>query len=123
MRKFSNGKGRGEFCQQFTGTGATLHITIQNGGTIFSNTFADGSAGNVEVSAGALLIDRQGAGSTGISSEALTESTGNAGSVVDIVGTERAMFELDGANIIQSAFEEGARFAGLSCRRYLQITP
>ena len=63
-------------------------ISIQNGGSITSDTFAPGDGGNIVISAGQLLIDQQGSSVfTGVSSEATLGSTGNAGNVeVNVTG-------------------------------------
>ncbi|MFH0726597.1 MAG: filamentous hemagglutinin N-terminal domain-containing protein [Pseudomonadota bacterium] len=61
--------------------GADL-IEVLNGGVISSDTYASGDAGGVEIEAGSLRIDRQGASKfTGISSDANSGSSGKAGTV------------------------------------------
>lgn len=60
--------------------------TLRNSAWISSDTYATGDAGTVTVRSGSLLIDGQGS-ATGISSEALVGSSGNAGLVsVEVAG-------------------------------------
>jgi filamentous hemagglutinin family protein len=65
---------------------ARTHLTIIDGGTVTSSTYAAGHAGTVKVSAGDMLVDGQGA-VTGIFSNAKF-GTGSAGNVeVNVAGT------------------------------------
>jgi len=57
-------------------------LELINGALISSTTFAQGNAGNLEIKAGKLRIDRQGADSvTGILSDASINSSGDAGTI------------------------------------------
>ncbi|MCX7168849.1 MAG: hypothetical protein NTY41_00780 [Proteobacteria bacterium] len=67
---------------------ATENLSITNGGRISSLTFASGNAGSVKISAGSMAIDGQGRNyPTGIASDAIAGSTGNAGSI-DVTARE-----------------------------------
>ncbi len=58
-------------------------LQLLNGGSIRSVTFAAGDAGSVSVSAGNLIVDRQGSDYfTGVTSSAEKGSEGNAGQVI-----------------------------------------
>ena len=82
-------------------------LEIMNGGTISSDTFTVGNAGNITISAGEFKIDGQGAQNlfTGITSQASAGSQGDAGTVkVDVTG----LLELiNGAEISSSTWSEG----------------
>ena len=57
-------------------------VTLQNVGSISTDTSAEGDAGNIQLTANQLLIDgRDREFSTGISSSAVSDSTGNAGTI------------------------------------------
>jgi len=71
-----------------SGAGGNINLTVADtlsvlhGGEIRAATFAEGDAGTVTISAGNLLVDRQGSEFlTGISSDASTGSTGTGGDV------------------------------------------
>ena len=79
--------------------------TILDGGAISSETFSEGNAGNVVVSAGQLLIDRQASDAfTGILS--ITESAGNGGDVAVTV-VEQATI-INGGEVSTGATDEGS---------------
>jgi filamentous hemagglutinin family protein len=82
-------------------------LLIQSGGLIGSETGSDGSAGSVGVQAGSLTI--QGAGNaalfTGITNQAGSGSTGNAGSVV--VHVVNALTIQNGGAISSNTFAAG----------------
>jgi filamentous hemagglutinin family protein len=66
------------------------NLSLVNGGQISADTFSDGIGGKVTVRAGGISIDGQGSirggdgyGTTGISSNAYVDSSGNAG-IVDV---------------------------------------
>ena len=80
--------------------------TIKNGGEINSNTFSEGNAGSVTLSAGQLLIDGQESDNfTGITSQAATGSTGNAGSLE--INVEELATITDAGEVSTAAFGEG----------------
>jgi filamentous hemagglutinin family protein len=75
-----------------TGNGGTVTVRaddlqLRDGGAISSDTFARGDAGEVRVEAERLLVSRDGAAFfTGISSDAVQRSTGDAGTVTVVAG-------------------------------------
>lgn len=81
--------------------------TIQNGGIISTSTFAEGNAGNIQLSANQLLIDAQNSErDTGIASSAGITSTGNAG-MIDISISDLATI-LSRGRIDTSTFSQGS---------------
>ncbi|MGR9052374.1 MAG: beta strand repeat-containing protein, partial [Gammaproteobacteria bacterium] len=81
-------------------------LSILNGGSISTDTYATGSAGSVSVDAGEILIDRRGtAMATGIFSRALNQATGNAGSVGVISRNKLSI--LNGGTVNSSTFADG----------------
>ena len=80
-------------------------MQVMNGGGIASDTFAQGNAGTVTVTAGSLIIDSQGFTEwmTGVSSSA--SSTGKAGGVVVNVSGE--MQVLNGGEVSSGTFAQG----------------
>ncbi|MFA6899944.1 MAG: hypothetical protein WC256_07020 [Desulfurivibrionaceae bacterium] len=79
---------------------------LLNGGIIASDTYSQGNAGTVHVSAGNLMVDAGGCGSfTGISSDANADSNGDAGSVMVAVSGEATL--LNGGTISSSTFSQG----------------
>jgi len=82
------------------------NLDIVNQAEIGSNTFADGNAGEVFIQAGNLYIDGKNAdGLTGISSQAVSNSTGNAGSVDIKIADKIEIF--DRGVISSSTFSAG----------------
>jgi filamentous hemagglutinin family protein len=81
-------------------------LTVRSRGSISSDTFGSGDAGDVVVTADSLLIEGNNVdGFTRIASSALNTSTGNAGKVtVDVAGT---MSIVDGGNISSETFGPG----------------
>lgn len=81
------------------GNAGSIHITspgalnLINRGKIVTSTYGPGSAGDIQVATGTLLLDgRDNAGSTGIFSTADISSIGNAGTVhVDVAGDARIL--------------------------------
>jgi hypothetical protein len=82
-------------------------LDILGGGSISSNTFGSGDAGRVDVEAGgALTVDGRGSGGlTGIASEAVAGSQGDAGSVR--VESKGRLAVLDGGLISSSTLAAG----------------
>jgi len=81
-------------------------MRVLNGGVISSDTWGSGDAGSVTMTAGSLILDRQGSnGFTGIDSTAEPGSTGKAGSVVIDVGGE--MWVLNGGVVASSTLAQG----------------
>jgi filamentous hemagglutinin family protein len=58
------------------------NLDVIGGGAITTGTLSSGNAGAVHIGAGTLLIDGRGINTTGVASQAQSESSGNAGSVV-----------------------------------------
>ena len=88
-------------------------IELLRGGQISSDTFAQGDAGSVNVTAKQIMIDGSGYvgnAATGISSSAQPGSLGNAGKVS--VTTTDTVKLLDGGQISSSALEHSLRNAG-----------
>ncbi len=87
---------------------ASRGIHLTNGGQISSLAFAQGNAGLVSVSAATLTADGSGFGFTGVFSQALRGTTGNAAGVdVSVVGK---LTLLNGAEIVSGS--EGAGHGG-----------
>jgi len=80
-------------------------LEVINGAQISSSTFASGNAGNLTVSAGSLKIDQQLGGFTGIISDTLYNSEGNAGTVN--VTVDGVLELVNGAEISSSTFANG----------------
>ena len=84
----------------------TDQLTLTDGGVIRSSTFAKGHAGKVTVKAGQLLIDHQNSVSfTGITTDALPGSRGNAGDVS--VQAKDQLTVINGGEISSSTFSTG----------------
>ena len=85
---------------------AADRVTLRSGGEISSDTSGGGNAGNVTIAAGRLSIDRQGSGSvTGISSQANSGSTGNAGMVS--ITVDDLLEVVNGGQVSSSTYAAG----------------
>ena len=86
---------------------ATGHIAIRGGSFISSDTETVGNAGSVSVKAGSMTLDGQGAGSTGISSDAMSSpsSYGSGGNVAVTVSGHLSL--LNGASISSDTYDVG----------------
>lgn len=88
----------------------SIHVddqfNILNGSLVSASTFATGDAGNIEISAKNIELNRQGSsGLTTVSSSALTDSTGNAGSInIDV---SESLLILNGGVISSSTRGQG----------------
>jgi filamentous hemagglutinin family protein len=81
-------------------------LEVLNGGQISSDTYGTGDAGDVEIEAERLRIDRQGADAfTGITSRAVHSSLGNAGAVT--IRATNLLEILSGGQILSSTFASG----------------
>ena len=81
-------------------------LEVLNGGSITSDTFSEGHAGDVIIEAATLRIDRQGSESvTGISSDANSSSQGNAGTVQ--INVSALLEVINGGSITSSTFSDG----------------
>ena len=81
-------------------------LTLIDGGVVSTSTSGSGNAGSVKVSAGNIVIDgRDGVEFTAISSQAVTGSTGHAGSV-EIAALGNVSI-LSGGEISSSTFAAG----------------
>lgn len=83
---------------------ATQNLTVLNGGSIDSNTFATGDAGTIRVSAKNITLDGQGKVAA-ISSSAYPDSSGHAGSV-EITATQN-LSVLNGGNVFSDTHASG----------------
>jgi large exoprotein involved in heme utilization and adhesion len=81
-------------------------LSVLNGGVISSSTNTKGDAGLVRVKAGSIMIDGQGSSDyTGIFDEAVSGSTGNAGSI-ELTATGK-LSVVNGGQISSSTFGAG----------------
>jgi len=92
-----------------TGSAGNIDVTVNgtalilNGGVISTATFSSGNAGTVKVAAGSLTIDRKGSSNfTGISSDTLLGSAGDAGNIV--VNASRDLSLLRGGDISSATY-------------------
>ncbi len=81
-------------------------ISVLNEGIISSNTFAEGDAGLIDIKAKEVLIDGKGSNKlTIVSSSAITNSTGNAGTVS--INSDSLLTVSNGAKINSDTFATG----------------
>jgi hypothetical protein len=86
---------------------ASGSIHLVRGATISSDTYTDGDAGSVHVSAANIIIDRRTEFFTGISSDTITVgAAGNAGNVH--VSAAQALRVLNGGAVTSNTFSDGA---------------
>lgn len=95
-----------------SGTGDAGHIFIEvdgpvniwNGGSVSSNTFTSGNAGNINIKVGALEIDSTDSGMTGVLSSTYS-GTGDAGHIsIEVAG---AMSVLNGGSVKSNTSAQG----------------
>jgi len=90
---------------------------IRDGGLIITSTVSEGNAGNIQLTTNQLLIDGQVSGTlTGISSGALSVSTGNAG-MIDVSVGDLATLQNDAAITVRTTSSGDAGSVRLDANR------